>query len=156
MEIKVKRIALKATYTIGKLYVDGQYVCDTLEPHVADVNKNGRFDNGEVKVKGKTAIPYGKYMVSMVIKSRRFSNFAKYPWAKPYDGYLPRLIDVPCFDGVLLHVGCYPKDSSGCLLIGQNKEVGKLCNSVKTFSKLMDNYLIPASKRKEGIAISIE
>ena len=31
MEIKIKRIARKATYTIGKMYIDGVYFCDTLE-----------------------------------------------------------------------------------------------------------------------------
>ena len=63
MEIVVKRIALKPTYTIGKLYIDGEYFCDTLEDTVRDLNKNGKFDNGEKKVYGETAIPYRKYEI---------------------------------------------------------------------------------------------
>ena len=156
MEIKVKRIALKATYTIGKLYIDGQYVCDTLEPHVADVNKNGRFDGSEVKVKGKTAIPFGKYKVSMAIKSPRFSNFAKYPWAKPYDGCLPRLKNVNGFEGVLIHVGNTPRDTLGCVLVGYNTIKGQLTNSRKAFATLMDKHLTPAKKRGEKVFITIK
>ena len=56
MKLLLKRIALKPTYTIGWLYIDGQKVCDTIEDAVRDLNKNGRFDNGEKKVYAKTAI----------------------------------------------------------------------------------------------------
>ena len=50
MKLILKRIALRDTYTIGKLYIDGVYFCDTLEDKVRDLNKNGKFDNGEIKV----------------------------------------------------------------------------------------------------------
>ena len=63
MKLKLNRIALRKTYTIGKLYIDGKYFCDTLEDTVRDTNKSGKFDNGEKKVKGKTAIPYGTYEI---------------------------------------------------------------------------------------------
>lgn len=46
-------------------------------------------------------------------------------------------------------------DSSGCLLVGENKAVGKVLNSTKCFYDLMDNYLLPAHKRGEEIWISI-
>ena len=62
MKIELKRVALKETYTIGKLYIDGVYFCDTLEDKVRDLNENGRFDNGERKVMHETAIPYGSSM----------------------------------------------------------------------------------------------
>jgi hypothetical protein len=52
MKLTLKRIALRDTYTIGKLYIDDVYFCDTLEDKVRDLNKNGIFDNGEVKIKG--------------------------------------------------------------------------------------------------------
>ena len=64
MKLTLKRIALKPTYTIGKLYIDDKYFCDTLEDTVRDLNKNGKFDNGEEKIKGKTAIPYGTYEIT--------------------------------------------------------------------------------------------
>ena len=155
MELTLKRIALRSEYTIGKLYVDGEYVCDTIEDTVRDLDKDGKFANGEVKIPGKTAIPYGRYEITMKVKSPKYSNFSKYSWAKKYDGYLPRLLNVPHFDGVLIHVGNSALDSEACVLVGENKVVGKVINSVNTFRRLMDDYLVPAKKRNENIAITI-
>ena len=155
MELILKRIALRSEYTIGKLYVDGEYVCDTIEDTVRDLDKDGKFANGEVKIPGKTAIPYGRYEITMKVKSPKYSNFSKYSWAKKYDGYLPRLLNVPHFDGVLIHVGNSALDSEACVLVGENKVVGKVINSVNTFRRLMDDYLVPAKKRNENIVITI-
>ena len=155
MELTLKRIALRSEYTIGKLYVDGEYVCDTIEDAVRDLDKDGKFANGEVKIPGKTAIPYGRYEITMKVKSPKYSNFSKYSWAKKYDGYLPRLLNVPHFDGVLIHVGNSALDSEACVLVGENKVVGKVINSVNTFRRLMDDYLVPAKKRNENIVITI-
>ena len=102
MKIKLKRIALKKDYTIGKMYIDDVYFCDTLEDAVRDLNKNGKFDNGEKKIYGQTAIPYGTYEVKWTYSSSRFKNRV---WAKPYNGKIPRLLNVQSFDGVLLHPG---------------------------------------------------
>lgn len=134
MKLTLKRIALKPTYTIGKLYIDDNYFCDTLEDTVRDLNKDGKFDNGEEKIKGKTAIPYGMYEITTNVVSQRFKNRV---WAKPYGGKIPRLINVPSFDGVLLHPGSSSADTSGCLLVGKNTIVGRLTDSQKTFHILM-------------------
>ena len=155
MELTLKRIALRSEYTIGKLYVDGKYVCDTIEDTVRDLDKDGKFAKGEVKIPGKTAIPYGRYEITMKVKSPKYSNFSKYSWAKKYDGCLPRLLNVPHFDGVLIHVGNSALDSEACVLVGENKVVGKVINSVNTFRRLMDDYLVPAKKRNEKIVITI-
>ena len=74
MKLTLKRIALRDTYTIGRLYIDGVYFCDTLEDKVRDLNKNGKFDNGEKKVYSETAIPYGIYKVDINTVSPRFKN----------------------------------------------------------------------------------
>ena len=134
MKLTLKRIALKPTYTIGKLYIDDNYFCDTLEDTVRDLNKDGKFDNGEKKIKGETAIPYGTYEITTNVVSQRFKNRV---WAKPYCGKIPRLINVPSFDGVLLHPGSSSADTSGCLLVGKNTIVGRLTDSQKTFHMLM-------------------
>ena len=155
MELRLERIALRSEYTIGKLYVDGEYVADTIEDTVRDLDKDGKFANGEVKIPGKTAIPYGRYEITMKVKSPKYSNFSKYSWAKKYDGYLPRLLNVPHFDGVLIHVGNSALDSEGCIIVGENKVVGKVINSVNTFRRLMDDYLVPAKKRNERIFMVI-
>ena len=155
MELTLKRIALRSEYTIGKLYVNGEYVADTIEDTVRDLDKDGKFANGEVKIPGKTAIPYGRYEITMKVKSPKYSDFSKYPWAKKYDGYLPRLLNVSNFEGVLLHPGNTSSESAGCILTGENKVVGKVINSVNTFRRLMDDYLVPAKKRNENIVITI-
>lgn len=155
MELKVIRKWKKNEYTIGDLYVDGVWVSNTLEDKVRDLNRNGKFDNGESKIPGKTAIPYGRYEVTMKVRSPKYSNFAKYSWAKKYDGYLPRLLQVPHFEGVLIHPGNTAADTEACLIVGENKVVGKVINSVNTFRRLMDDYLVPAKKRNERIFIVI-
>lgn len=148
MEIRVRRIALKDTYTIGKMYIDGEYFCDVLEDRVRDLEN-------QVKVPNKTAIPYGTYEITLDVKSTKYSDFNKYPWAKDYNGYLPRLTNVPLFLGILIHPGNTEHDSGGCLLVGENKVVGKVINSKTTFERLMKEYLLPANKRGEKINITI-
>lgn len=147
MKLTLKRIALKPTYTIGKLYIDDNYFCDTLEDTVRDTNKDGKFDNGEKKIKGKTAIPYGTYEITTNVVSSRFKNRV---WAKPYGGKIPRLINVPSFDGVLLHPGSSAEDTSGCLLVGKNTIVGRLADSQKTFHALMQKI-----KNQKNLTIEI-
>lgn len=135
MKLTLKRIALKPTYTIGKLYVDGTYFCDTCEDKVRDNNKDGDLnDAGEDKVYGKTAIPYGTYKVTMNVQSPKYSQRAEYAWCK---GYLPRLLNVPHFEGILIHAGNTAEHSAGCILVGENKIVGQVINSMATLKRLL-------------------
>lgn len=160
LELRLERTALKKNYTIGHLYlVDGEYkrfICDTIEDTVRDVNKNGKFDApAEKKIKSLTAIPYGRYEVSMRIKSPKFSNYSKYPYAKKYNGYMPRLLNVPHFEGILIHPGSSEKSSAGCIIVGLNKVVGRVIDSQKCWYHLMDNYLVPAKNGGRKIYITI-
>lgn len=123
MKLSLKRIALRPTYTIGRLYIDGEYFCDTCEDKVRDTNKNGVFDE-EKKVYGETAIPYGTYTIILSMSNR-------------FKRVLPLLLDVPYFEGVRIHSGNTAKDSLGCILVGENKQVGKVMNSRKTENRLM-------------------
>ena len=147
MRLRLERVAKRSTYTIGHLYdVTGGrrvYLCDTLEDRVRDLSK-------EKKVKGSTAIPAGTYRVVMGYKSPKFSNYTKYPWAKKYGGRLPRLLDVPQFDGILMHPGASAAHTDGCVLVGENKVVGGLVNSRATFERLMDDWLVPCYRRKDN------
>lgn len=101
----------------------------------------------------KTAIPYGTYEITMDIQSPKYSNFTKYPWSREFDGYLPRLRDVPHFEGILIHVGNKAEHSSGCILVGENKVKGQVLNSTKTFQRLMREYFIPAKNEKITLEI---
>lgn len=122
MKLTLNRIALRQTYTIGKLYIDGKYFCDTLEDTVRDTNKSGKFDNGEKKVKGKTAIPYGTYEI-------------KWTYSPRFKKYTPQLMNVPSFEGIRIHSGNSSTDTEGCLLLGENKKVGMVLNSRATINK---------------------
>lgn len=135
MEILVRRIAKRPTYTIGRMYIDGKYVCDTLEDTDRGLKQSMPLEEiKKKKIYGKTAIPTGTYKVTMNVVSPRFKNRA---WAKPYGGKLPRLLDVPGYEGVLIHPGNSAEDSTACLLVGINSVVGKVMNSQATFKKVM-------------------
>ena len=153
MNIKLKRHALKETYTIGKLFIDNKYFCDTLEDTVRDLNKDGDLnDAGEYKISSLTSIPYGKYEITLKVQSPKYSLRSSYSWC---NGYLPRLLNVPHFDGILIHAGNTANDSSGCILVGENKVKGQIINSMNTLKKL---YIIlkEASDKNEKIWITIE
>lgn len=122
MKLTLKRIALRPTYTIGKLYIDDVYFCDTIEDTVRDLNKNGKFDNGEKKIHSKTAIPYGIYEI-------------KWTYSPRFKKYTPQLMNVPSFEGIRIHSGNTSADTEGCLILGKNKQVGKVLNSRDTINK---------------------
>lgn len=140
MKLTLKRIALRSTYTIGRLYVDGNYFCDTLEDTVRDLNKNGKFDNGEKKVYGKTAIPYGTYEI-------------KWTYSPRFKKYTPQLMNVPSFEGIRIHSGNTSADTEGCLILGENKQVGKVLNSRATINKFYPIIKKACSKGKVTIEI---
>ena len=153
MEIQVRRIARKEAYTIGKMYVDGAYICDTLEDKDRGLtSKMSVAQISGMKMHGETAIPTGRYLVDMKTVSPRFGGRAQYQFCK---GRLPRLCNVPGYNGVLIHIGNTAKDTDGCILVGENKEKGKVLNSTATFRKLYPT-LKAADERGEQIYITIE
>lgn len=139
MNIQLKRIAKKETYTIGKLYIDGVYFCDTIEDKDRGLNQAMSInDIKKKKVYGETAIPTGTYVIDMNVVSPKFKTRK---WATPYNGKIPRLQNVKGFDGVLIHPGSSSKDTYGCLLVGKNTLIGKLTESQITFHNLMKKLL---------------
>lgn len=150
MKLLLKRIARRDTYTIGRLYVDGKYFCDTLEDTDRGLSQELPVTVNRAKKRaGVTAIPVGTYRVTMGVKSPRFAKSAKYQFC---DGKLPRLVNVPAFEGVLIHIGNTPKDTEGCILVGRNTQVGKVLESTATFRKL---YAVLQSA-KDYIYIKVE
>lgn len=114
MIVEVKRTFKGTEYTIGKLYIDGAYFCDTLEDTVR-----------KEKIAGKTAIPAGTYKVKKTYSPR-------------FNKQLPEILDVPGFTGVRIHAGNTAKDTDGCLLLGLNKTKGAVLNSQNTMAFFMD------------------
>lgn len=172
MELKLKRIAKRKTYTIGRLYITplsspegdkkasqkasprGGLVgvaprgdlegvapfCDTLEPTWRD------YAHGAYKIKGKSAIPEGRYAV-VVTRSPKF------------DQWLPLLLGGPDFNrkwkGVRIHAGNTAADTEGCILVGKNLEVGKVLDSRIWLKRLMKK-IYEAQARDEPVWLMVE
>ncbi|MBQ7057610.1 MAG: hypothetical protein IJM84_06660 [Bacteroidaceae bacterium] len=153
MILKLRRIAKKQLYTIGKLYINGAYFCDTIEDKDRGLTQMMPLDLiKKIKVYKQTAIPTGTYTVAMGTRSPKFSQKPAYNFT---EGRLPRLLSVPGYDGILIHAGTNQNSSAGCLIVGQNKVVGQVINSMATFKKLW-NILDAAYKQGDKISIVIE
>lgn len=142
MNITLNRIAKKAKYTIGKLYINDQYFCDTLED--TDRGLTQSMTEQQIvskKVYGETAIPTGTYRI-IISYSNKFKK------------QMPLLLNVPGFAGIRIHSGNTEKDSLGCILVGKNKAVGKVLESRDTYSKLFS--ILQEANKKETIKITIK
>ena len=143
MRILLQRHALKAGYTIGRMEINGQYFCDTLED--TDRGLSEEMSEDEIvalKVKGATAIPIGTYRIDMQTRSPRFGRV------------LPRLLSVKGYAGVLIHSGNTADDTEGCILVGENRERGKVLNSRATLEHLLA-FLRAAQAEGEEIKLTI-
>lgn len=143
MELLLKRIAKKDTYTIGRLYVNGVKVCDTLEDKDRGLTDAMSVEDiKSKKVYGKTAIPTGTYTVIFNMSAR-------------FKKLMPLIQNVKGFDGIRIHSGTTEADSLGCVLLGENKEVGKVLNSRATCNKVYA-MIKKASDAGEKITITIQ
>ena len=145
MELVLKRIAKKVDYTIGRLYIrktvldeysageELEYVCDTLEPKWRD------YANGANKIRGKSAIPEGRYPVVITYSSKK---------------WLPLLVNVPRFSGIRIHAGNTAKDTQGCILVGLNLKKGMVLNSRK-YVEIIKSKIVEAKNKGEAVWIEI-
>ncbi|MDQ3185469.1 MAG: DUF5675 family protein [Pseudomonadota bacterium] len=129
MELRVERTGFSEGSTIGKLYVNDQFECYTLEDKVRPV-----------KIKGKTAIPAGRYEV-VINHSQRFNRL------------LPLFLNVPNFEGVRIHAGNTAADTEGCILVGETKDVGFIGQSKPAFERLFNK--LKAASETEKIFMEI-
>ena len=152
MELILERIAKRKTYTIGRLYIqkrvddeyltgtENQYFCDTLEPTWRD------YANGAYKVKGRSAIPEGRYAV-VISFSPKFKQ------------WLPILLGGPEFNskwqGIRIHAGNCSEDTEGCILVGKNREVGKVLDS-RIWVHRLKQKIVEAKGRGEPVWITIK
>lgn len=152
MKLNLKRTARKETYTIGKLYVDGIKLCDTLEDKDRGLKSSMSVEEIRTKkVYGQTAIPTGKYNVILSI-SQKFSSRS---WARQYGGKIPEILNVKGFNGIRIHPLNTAADSLGCIGVGINDTVGRISQSQRFFSKLMEK-LIAATNHGEQITLEVE
>lgn len=137
MKLEVKRIAKRETYTIGKMYINGQYFCDTIEDKDRGLNDSmTELHIKELKVYGKTAIPVGTYEVKMTMSAK-------------YKRVMPEVLNVKGYSGIRIHSGNTAEDSLGCILLGKNKAVGKVLESRATcdaFYKVLNGAVANGEK----------
>ena len=137
MKLELKRLKFGEDYTIGRLTLDGRFLCYTLEDKVREVI-------GEPvvtwKVQDKTAIPVGVYPVIITMSAR-------------FKIRLPLLMDVPGFSGIRIHTGNTSKDTEGCILVGSTWDgsSGWIGSSKVAFSLLFPIL----DQAKEPITITI-
>ena len=152
MELILERIAKRKTYTIGRLYIrrqvmdeylpgiEDQYFCDTLEPTWRD------YANGAYKVKGRSAIPEGRYAVVI-------------SWSPKFKMWLPILLGGPEFNkqwqGIRIHAGNTAKDTQGCILVGKNREVGKVLDS-RIWVHRLKQKIVEAKDKGEAVWLTIK
>lgn len=87
-------------------------------------------------------IPFGAYLLRPT-HSPRFSN--KYPYNVVLDKKVPEVIGVTSHSGVRIHVGNYPSDTKGCILIGSAGTDSTLTNSsvaYTSFCNILHSILI--------------
>lgn len=139
MTLTLKRKYFKEEYTIGDLYINGKWFCNTIEDKDRGLNSTMELKTIQrEKVYGKTAIPTGRYKVSIT-------------YSPKYKKNMPLLENVKGFEGIRIHSGNTEKDSLGCIIVGENKKKGMVINSRVTYNKLM-NIL----KNEKEIYIIIE
>ena len=151
MELILERIAKRKTYTIGRLairetivdeYSSGtydRYFCDTLEPTWRD------YANGAYKVKGRSAIPEGRYAVLI-------------SYSPKFKAWLPLLLGGPEFNskwqGIRIHAGNCSEDTEGCILVGRNREVGKVLDS-RIWLHRLKQKIVEAKGRGEPVRLTV-
>ena len=152
MKLRLERRWPKATYTIGVLFIDGIRYCETLEDADRGLKWNDPLSFIQSrKVAGETAIPKGKYTITMNVTSPKYAGVAWY--YNLCQGKMPRLLHVPGFDGILIHPGNDALDTRGCILTGKNTKVGKLTDSKACFQQI---YKLMKAAADKGEEITIE
>lgn len=127
MQLMLNRFDITDNCAIGRLSVDGKFICYTLEDGVR-----------VSKIPGITAIPRGNYRV---IKNYSYR----------FKREMLQLVDVPGFTGIRIHAGNTAKDTEGCILVGLTAGDEEIYRSREAL-KLLEDMLFPL---KEGIFIKI-
>lgn len=124
MRITLIRRWNKKDYCIGDLYIDGKWFCNVLEDVDRGLDDSMSLEEiKKMKIKGETAIPTGIYQVLLT-------------YSPKYKKIMPLINNVKGYSGIRIHSGNTHKDTEGCLLVGKNKEVGKVLDSRITFNAL--------------------
>jgi len=128
MKLKLQRFWRTSKFIIGLLFIDDIFECFTLENPLR-----------EIKIEEKTGIPCGTYPV-------------EFTYSPHFDRVMPLIDSVPGFDSIRIHVGnTVPKDSAGCILVGQSASSNYVSSSWIAFNNLFEKI-----KDEKNLIITIE
>lgn len=140
MNLALYRSVLTPQSTIGKLFVDGQFFCFSLELPVRD---------GGIG----SAIPAGVYPVELAPSPDFQARAALDSFWKPYCDAMLHVI-CPPRSLIMIHPGNYPSETKGCILIGETQGVNCIGTSRPAFQKLY-NLIQAALQTPDGCSIAI-
>ena len=139
MKLHLQRTERGDRYTMGRLAIDGEPFCDTLEP--TDRHLDAITMRPEQKLYGQTAIPTGSYPVVLTYSPR-------------FKRTLPLLKNVPHFEGIRIHPGNSATDTAGCILVGRRLHSGRLTDSRQTMRQLMTTLTHRPQEQEISITIN--
>ena len=144
---KLQREKNGETCCLGTLTLPSGRHLRTLEP-----TYRGQLRGNEDKIRGRTAIPCGTYRMEEYLSPR-------------FHQYVPLLKDVPRFEGVEIHVGNYPHNTEGCILVGMTRTItldeesnlrdGSIQRSKDAFAILMQEFNEALEQGEVEIEISL-
>ena len=142
MTVKIERKWKKKGYTIGVVSINGKEFCHSLEPEDRGfTNTMSAMSIQNAKHWGQTAIPTGKYEV-------------QYKWSPKYAKLMPKVMNVPGFDGILFHSGNTAADTRGCILLGKNTQKAMVTNS-RYYTRIFRDLVADCDKRGEKVELEI-
>ena len=141
MKIDIIRDTFTNVSTIGKMYINDTYFCNTLEDVDRDLLSTTTLKEiKDVKVYGQTAIPYGRYEVIL-------------SYSDKFKRYLPPQLNVAWYAGSRIHAGNNSVETLGCILVGEKREKDKILESTKAMTRLLT--LISKASKQEKIVVTI-
>jgi hypothetical protein len=111
MEIRVVRDEFTSQSTTSRVFVNGEQMFYGLEPAKRDPPYKPR------------AIPVGTYEVRNIYSDK-------------HKRIVPHVVNVPGFQEIEIHIGNYPHDTEGCLLIGRTRSKDFVAGSAEAFDEL--------------------
>ena len=131
-QLKLLREEFRPNDTIGRLLVGGTFECYTLEDAYRPI-----------KIPGETCIPYGAYEIAII-------------WSDHYRRVMPYLLRVPNFDQVMIHTGNTDADTKACILVGQQRGVDLITQSLLAFDALYPKILALCQSQHTYIDVTRE
>lgn len=130
MELTLQRIDADRYRTHGRLLVERDDFCVTLEDGPAKLG-----------AEGKGCIPAGRYRLGLTVSPRAQAGGLWTPWP---DGMLPLVLDVPGFEGIRVHAGNRAEDTEGCILVGLGRTVDAITSSRAALIRFKEQVTFPS------------